>query len=344
MRVRSLATFCSFGRLGWTNYWPMSTVSLYDTLSQAILVVALVTISLLKIVLGWPNNLLPLAVTCHLALTCSDASLNHQFHIPTPTAQTDQFSAFLRFTRKMYSRCREIPQVSQQILRFFGEEQKTDMAYEFETILTCWWEGVRIPRPSGKFLDFPESAPATSPRISCIMVVTGKSLDSPEKQNHDKMSKHVRKMSRNCPKIARSPCEEKNWHFLGHFWCLFGQCFYLVTLSNARPLLALWILSWWDIFPPWSMSIACGCWLWPYLAQGQDCKRKTASIASLDGQGSSLPSLFLIIFDLHCAQSIIPYRQHRLWAVKVESKKDRLCPSVQDEKESWFQDSTRRCL
>ena len=45
-------------------------------------------------------------------------------------------------------------------------------------------------------------------------------------------------------------------------------------------------------------------------AQEQECKRKTASIASLYGQGSGLPGLFLIVFDLHCAQSIIPYRQH----------------------------------
>ena len=67
-------------------------------------------------------------------------------------------------------------------------------------------------------------------------VVTGKSLDSPEKGNVDKMSekcrKNVRKMSKNCPEALQT-------QFCGHFldiFCLFGRCFCLVTLSNARPL------------------------------------------------------------------------------------------------------------
>ena len=53
-------------------------------------------------------------------------------------------------------------------------------------------------------------------------VVTGKSLDSPENGNVDKMSNK-------CPENTTFR------HFLGDFG-LFGRRFCLVTLSNARPL------------------------------------------------------------------------------------------------------------
>ena len=63
-------------------------------------------------------------------------------------------------------------------------------------------------------------------------IVTGKSLDSPEQGNVDKMSekyrKIVRKMSKNC-------LEGLETQFSDNF-CLFGRSFCLVTLSNARPL------------------------------------------------------------------------------------------------------------
>ena len=50
-------------------------------------------------------------------------------------------------------------------------------------------------------------------------------------KNVEKCLKMCRKMSEKCPKIENT--------IFGHFWdnfCLFGRCFCLVTLSNARPV------------------------------------------------------------------------------------------------------------
>ena len=65
------------------------------------------------------------------------------------------------------------------------------------------------------------------------MLVLGKSLDT-QKINHDNMSKHIsiRKMSKICPKIARSRCEDKSTFWIFPIWSMF----YLLTLSNACPL------------------------------------------------------------------------------------------------------------
>ena len=61
-------------------------------------------------------------------------------------------------------------------------------------------------------------------------VVTGKSLDRPEKQNHDKMSpRHVCKMS----EIVQSPCEDKFWIFFKH---LFPVWSVLRSGNSACPL------------------------------------------------------------------------------------------------------------
>ena len=56
-------------------------------------------------------------------------------------------------------------------------------------------------------------------------VVMGKSLDSAEKGNVDKMSEKS-------PEGLKTQFSDK---FLDNF-CLFGQGFCLVTLSNARPI------------------------------------------------------------------------------------------------------------
>ena len=60
-------------------------------------------------------------------------------------------------------------------------------------------------------------------RFVCSVLVTGKALDSPEKGNVDKMSE-------NCPEGLKHTIFG---HFLDIFF-LFGRCFSLVTLSNAR--------------------------------------------------------------------------------------------------------------
>ena len=65
-------------------------------------------------------------------------------------------------------------------------------------------------------------------RLQERRVVTGKSLDSPEKGNVDKMSEKCRK---NCPEGPKTQFSDIFWTI-----CLFGRCFCLVTLSNARPL------------------------------------------------------------------------------------------------------------
>ena len=65
--------------------------------------------------------------------------------------------------------------------------------------------------------------------------VTGKSLDSPENGNVDKMSEKCRKCAKNVQKLSRRAENTIFGHFLDNF-CLFGRCFCLVTLSNARPL------------------------------------------------------------------------------------------------------------
>ena len=47
-----------------------------------------------------------------------------------------------------------------------------------------------------------------------------------------------------CPKIAHNPCDGKCWtfNFSRTFSGIFGQCFYLVALSNARPLQQKWVI------------------------------------------------------------------------------------------------------
>ena len=65
-----------------------------------------------------------------------------------------------------------------------------------------------------------------------ITLVTGKALGSPEKGNVDKMSEKCRK---NVGKLSGGAENTIFRHFLDNF-CLFGRCFCLVTLSNARPL------------------------------------------------------------------------------------------------------------
>ena len=49
------------------------------------------------------------------------------------------------------------------------------------------------------------------------------------------MSENVEKMSENVQKLSRGAENTIFGHFLDNL-CLFGQCFCLVTLSNARPL------------------------------------------------------------------------------------------------------------
>ena len=67
-------------------------------------------------------------------------------------------------------------------------------------------------------------------------VVTGKSSGSPEKGNVDKMSENRRqKCPKNVQKLSRGAENTIFGHFLDIF-CLFGRCFCLVTLSNARSL------------------------------------------------------------------------------------------------------------
>ena len=69
-----------------------------------------------------------------------------------------------------------------------------------------------------------------------ICLVTGKSLDSPEKGNVNKMSeKNVEKCPKNVQKLPGGAENTIFGHVLDNF-CLFGRCFCLVTLSNARPL------------------------------------------------------------------------------------------------------------
>ena len=63
------------------------------------------------------------------------------------------------------------------------------------------------------------------------VVVTGKSLDSPEKGS-------VNEMSEKCPKNVRKMSGRAENTIFRHFFdsfCLFGRRFCLVTLSNARP-------------------------------------------------------------------------------------------------------------
>ena len=66
-------------------------------------------------------------------------------------------------------------------------------------------------------------------------LVMGKSLDSPEKRNVDEMSEKCWKMSEKCQKLSGGAENTIFGHYLDKF-CLFGRCFCLVTLSNARPL------------------------------------------------------------------------------------------------------------
>ena len=74
--------------------------------------------------------------------------------------------------------------------------------------------------------------PGKSGLLGLNGVVTGKSLDSPRKWNVDKMSE---KYLKNVQKLSGGAENTIFGHFLDSF-CLFGQRFGLVTLSNARPL------------------------------------------------------------------------------------------------------------
>ena len=68
------------------------------------------------------------------------------------------------------------------------------------------------------------------------ILVTGKPLYSPEKGNLDKMSEKCRKK---CPENVQKLSGGAENTIFGHFldiFCVFGRCFCLVTLSNARPL------------------------------------------------------------------------------------------------------------
>ena len=70
-------------------------------------------------------------------------------------------------------------------------------------------------------------------------VVTGKSLDSPENGNVDKMSEKCRNNVEKCPKNVQKWSGGAENTIFGHFLdksCLFGPCFCWVTLSNACPL------------------------------------------------------------------------------------------------------------
>ena len=69
-------------------------------------------------------------------------------------------------------------------------------------------------------------------QLDAPVIVTGKPLDSPEKGNVDKMSEKCRK---NVEKLSGGAERTIFGHCLDNF-CLFGRCFCLVTLSNARPL------------------------------------------------------------------------------------------------------------
>ena len=70
-------------------------------------------------------------------------------------------------------------------------------------------------------------------------VVTGKALDSPEKGNVDKMSEKCRT---NVRKLSGGTGNTIFGQFLDIF-CLFGRCFCVVTLSNARPLQDMGLLD-----------------------------------------------------------------------------------------------------
>ena len=70
-------------------------------------------------------------------------------------------------------------------------------------------------------------------------IVMGKSLDSPEKGNVDKMSENVEKCLKNIKNLSGGTANA----VLGTFFLLFGRCFCLVTLSNVRPL-QVWEYSW----------------------------------------------------------------------------------------------------
>ena len=79
------------------------------------------------------------------------------------------------------------------------------------------------------FLGFPLSAiysrPCGSQHLSCNRQIVGQ-------PRQGKMSE---KMFEKCPKLSRGAENTIFRHFLGNF-CLFGRCFCLATLSNARPL------------------------------------------------------------------------------------------------------------
>ena len=81
-------------------------------------------------------------------------------------------------------------------------------------------------------LSEPEFERRPPPTTHIPRVATGKSLDSPEKGNVDKMSK---KCPENVEKLSAGAENTIFGHFLDNF-CLFGRCFCLVTLSNVRLL------------------------------------------------------------------------------------------------------------
>ena len=84
---------------------------------------------------------------------------------------------------------------------------------------------------------WPEIITSRDAETTCFKVVTGKSLDSSEKQKKRQNVEKCQEISQKCPKIVQSPCEDQcEDNFFLDISCLFGQCFYLVTLSNACPL------------------------------------------------------------------------------------------------------------
>ena len=99
-------------------------------------------------------------------------------------------------------------------------------------------------------------------------VVMGKSLDSPGKQDHDKMSKNVRKMSKKClMNIVQSRCRRQNVNIFGHF------------------------LNIWSVFlsgNPVQCTPITILWLW--LCLGRPCCLKTATLWLTSANGACTKS------------------------------------------------------
>ena len=71
--------------------------------------------------------------------------------------------------------------------------------------------------------------------FSCPHTCNGQIVGQPRRWES---RQNVRKMSKKCPKIVQKLSRGAESTIFGHFldnFCLFGRCFCLVTLSNARP-------------------------------------------------------------------------------------------------------------